>query len=844
MIYLSELLDVAGVRAESDALPERFPGFAFDSRRVREGDLFVAMRTDRGDGHEFIADALAAGAAAVLCERWDGDEGLAILSADPLETVRRYAELAISRFGPRVVAIAGSVGKTSTREFAAHILGGQLDVFRNPDNFNDLVGLPLAIGELDPGHEVAVLEMATDSHGEMAALAKLAPPSICVLTQFDETYLDYFGSMDALAEEHRAIVDALPADGLLIYPADDPVAERLAASFDGRKISYGFESDAAVRASGLEIEIDVTKFTLKMGEDSKPVRIGMPGLHNVRNALAAAALGLSLDMDIGEIAGRMATLEPVEGRFRLLESEAHGALFDDTFSNGPASLDAALRHFDGTGLQPVGILGGIRHLGEAGPEVTDRLGPLLQAGLSALITYGDAGKPLGDAALAAGLPPDRLKEAHTIFQAAELVADLADADTPVFVKGAAEDRLERLTEKLLGAKAQANKLLCRQSPAWGQIVTVNPDAPVWIQIDLDAIGANTRRVLEIVGPEVSLLAVLKAEGYGHGALKVAVAAVRAGAGGVAVARLDEARSLREAGFSESILVLGATAPAESRQAVLSDCTLTVFDRRGIEALVRASAAIRRDVPVHLKIETGMGRLGADVAEAASLASQIDETEWLRLDGTFTHLGRADLEDKADALAQLDRFDEALVAIRKAGVSPGLVHAANSAAALTIPRARYDAVRCGITLLGLDPAVTEVLPDGFTPALTMKARIAQVKDLPAGSHVGYGTAGLLEKDTRVAVVAAGYGDGLRRGPNNLGPVLVRGRPADIIGDVCMDMFMIDVSAIPAVQAGDEVTLIGGGMHSPVSVDRVAQQTGTIGYEVITQLLPRVPRVPRV
>ncbi len=841
MIYLSDLLDVAGVWAESDALPERFPRFAFDSRRVRESDLFVAMRTDRGDGHEFIADALEAGAAAVLCEQWAGDNGLAILSDDPLEAVRRYAMLAIGRFGPRVVAIAGSAGKTSTREFAAHILAGRFNVFRNPENFNDLVGLPLAIGELDPGHEIAVLEMATDSHGEMAELAKLAPPSICILTRFDETYLEYFGSMDALAAEHRAIVEALPADGLLIYPAEDPVAKRLAASFDGRKLSYGIESDVAVRASGLEIEIDATEFTLEIGGYSEPVTIGMPGLHNVRNALAAAALGLALDMEIGEIAGRIAALQPVEGRFRLLKNEAHGALFDDTFSNGPASLETALRHFDSTKLHPVGILGGIRHLGDAGPEVIDRLGPLLQAGLSALITYGDAGRSLGNAALAAGLPPDRLKEAHTISQAGELIAELADADTPVFVKGAAEDRLERLTEKLLGEKAQAEKLLCRQSPAWRQIMTVNPDAPVWIQIDLDAVGANTRRVLEIVGPDVSLLAVLKAEGYGHGALKVAAAAVRAGAGGVAVARLDEARSLRQAGFDESILVLGATAPAESRQAVLSGCTLTVFDRRGIEALAQAAAAIRRAVLVHLKIETGMGRLGAGVDEAASLAKRIADAEWLQLEGTFTHLGRADLEDKTDALAQLDRFDRALAAIRKARVSPGLVHAANSAAALTIPQARYDAVRCGIALLGLDPAATATLPDGFTPALTMKARIAQVKDLRAGSYVGYGTAGLLKKDTRVAVVAAGYGDGLRRGPNNPGPVMVREQPADIVGDVCMDMFMIDVSGIPTVQAGDEVTLIGGGKHSPVSVDRVARQTGTISYEVITQLLPRVPRV---
>ena len=841
MIYLDDLLETGGMRSIPEALPERFPRFAFDSRRVREGDLFVAIRTDRGDGHEFIGDAIAAGAAAVLCERWEGDDGRAILSDDPLEAVRRYATLAIRRFGPRVVAVTGSVGKTSTREFAAHLLADRFDVFRNPENYNDLVGLPLAIGELDPGHEVAVLEMASDSHGEMTELAKLTPPSICVLTRFDETYLEYFGSMDALATEHKAIIDALPEDGVVIYPADDPVAGGLASTFDGRRLSYGLETGAEVRADDLVTDMGSTTFTLEAGEVRVPVKLPLPGVHNVQNALAAAALGTALGLATEEIAQRIATVDAVAGRFRLLTSDAHGALFDDTFSSGPASLEAALKHLDSAGFQPVAVLGGIRHLGDAEPEVMDRLGPLLATNLQTLICYGDAGKTLGDAAKVAGLPPDHVKEAHTISQAGELVAELTAADTPVLIKGAPDDRLERLTEKLLHEPTRAPELLCRQSPAWRQIVTLNPDAPVWIQIDLDAIGANTRRVMEIVGPKVSLLAVLKAEGYGHGALKVASAAVRAGAMGVAVARLDEARSLRQAGFTESILVLGATAAAESRQAVLTGCALTVFDTRGIEALARAAEAIRRITPAHLKIETGMGRLGAHVLAAADLAMRVENAEWLRLDGTFTHLGRADIEDKSDALTQLDRFDEALAAIRDAGVSPGLVHAANSAAALTIPRSRYDAIRCGIALLGLDPAATAPLPGGFTPALTMKARIAQVKELPAGSYVGYGTAGRLGRDTRVAVVTAGYGDGLRRGPGNPGGVLIRGQQATILGDVCMDMFMVDISTIPTARAGDEVTLIGGGRDSAVSVDKVAQHTGTIGYEVVSQLLPRVPRV---
>jgi len=840
VIYLGDLMEATAAAVPPAGLPERFAGFAFDSRRVREGDLFVAIRTDRGDGHDFIAEALRAGAAAVLCATTPPGGGSAILVEDPLEAVRKYAALALRRFAPRIVGITGSAGKTSVREFAAHVLSDRFEVFRNPENYNDLVGLPLAIGALDPGHEVAVLEMASDSHGEMGGLAEIAPPAICVLTRFDETYLEYFGLLDAIAAEHGALVRALPADGLLIYPADDPVATGLAETYAGRKIAYGLATGADVRATAAQTEADGSAFELGMDGATTTVTLPVPGRHNVENALAAAALAGALGMDRDRIAARLGSLEPVAGRFRRLPGAGHGTLYDDTFSNGPASLRAALAHLRESETAPVVVLGGIPHLGGAGEAVAARLGPEIAATVGELICYGDTGHGFARAAREAGLATERVHQADTIEQARALVAELAGTDTAILVKGSSRDRLERLSGLLMAKPETAAELLCRQSPAWRQIATVNPDAPVWVQVDLDAIAANACRIQEIVGP-AAMLAVLKAEAYGHGALKVATAAMRAGAGGVAVARLDEARNLRRAGFRDPLLVLGATATAESRQAVLSSCALTVFDERGIDALARAAAALRQIVPVHLKIETGMGRLGVASEDAVALAERIVAAEGLHLQGTFTHLGRADVADKTDANAQLDRFDAALAAIGAADISPGLVHAANSAAALTIPRARYDAVRCGIALLGIDPAETCPLPEGFSAALTMKARVAQVKDVVAGSFVGYGEAGRLARDTRIAVVAAGYGDGLRRGPENAGQVVIRGEPAAIVGNVCMDMFMIDVTAIPGTRAGDEVTLIGGGADSPVSADAIARATGTIPYEVISQLLPRVPRV---
>jgi alanine racemase len=308
-----------------------------------------------------------------------------------------------------------------------------------------------------------------------------------------------------------------------------------------------------------------------------------------------------------------------------------------------------------------------------------------------------------------------------------------------------------------------------------------------------------------------------------------------------VARLDEARALRRAGFGQPVLVLGYTPAAQAESAVRAECDLTVFDLKTVAALERAARSAGRKPTVHLKVDTGMGRLGAHIGDAAGLAQTISQSEWLVLGGVFTHLGRADAQDKSDALGQLARFDRALTSIRKRGVNPGTVHAANSAATVSIPAARYDMVRCGVAVYGIDPSPAMRLPDGFVPALSMYARIAQVRDLPAGSYVGYGTAGRLDRDARVAVVAAGYGDGVRRGPDNWGPVLVRGQTAPIIGNVCMDMLMIDVSHVPEARQGDEVVLLGTQLGRDLSTRDAGARVGTITYEIVTELLSRVPRV---
>ena len=374
--------------------------------------------------------------------------------------------------------------------------------------------------------------------------------------------------------------------------------------------------------------------------------------------------------------------------------------------------------------------------------------------------------------------------------------------------------------------------------ASASVHTVNADGPVWIKIDLRAVESNVRRILEVVGRDIQLFAVIKADGYGHGAQRIAAAALRGGASGFAVSRLSEVPNLRDAGITAPIIVLGHTPPAHARWAVSADCQPTVFDRRGVDSLRRAASSMGKRLPVHLKIDTGMGRLGATPDDAPGLAEYIVGSNSLEIAGVMTHLGRAGEADKTHSKGQLAVFDRALSEIRARGIDPGIVHAANTAAAVHIPESRYDMVRCGIAVYGLDPSLESPLPGGFSPAVTMSARVAQVKKLSAGTYVSYGSAGKLERDSTIAVVGAGYGDGFRRGPNSWGPVLVRGRKAPVVGNVCMEMFMIDVTGIPGVKQGDEVVLIGTQSGETLSAYEAARRVGTISYEIITQMLPRL------
>lgn len=359
----------------------------------------------------------------------------------------------------------------------------------------------------------------------------------------------------------------------------------------------------------------------------------------------------------------------------------------------------------------------------------------------------------------------------------------------------------------------------------------------WIEVDHDAIRHNLS-VLRRRAPEAAVIAVVKANAYGHGDVAVARTLVAAGAERLAVATVDEAVRLREAGIGAPILVLWGIGEAEIDAVIAHDLEPMVDDARAIALLSAADPA--RPVRVHLKLDTGLGRQGADPALATELATAIVGSPALRLAGTMSHLASPG-EDEAYTEVQLLRLARALDGMRSAGIDPGLVHVAATGAILAGGHELHGAVRPGIGLYGLCPAWATAARAELRPALALKARALRLFDLAAGEGIGYGLRFRAARDTRIATLGIGYGDGWPRIHANNGAVLVRGQRAPIVGAVSMDGLMVDIGGIAGVTYADEFVLIGEQEGARITADEVAAERRTINYEVTTALRGRLPRL---
>jgi alanine racemase len=385
---------------------------------------------------------------------------------------------------------------------------------------------------------------------------------------------------------------------------------------------------------------------------------------------------------------------------------------------------------------------------------------------------------------------------------------------------------------------------------------LHSDSPlIWAEVDLDAIAKNVRELGRLVKPAARLLVAVKANAYGHGSVEVARTALAHGADWLGVARFEEAVELREAGIAAPILIFGYTQPRCTRELIRLHLTQSVYSLETARSLSEQAAGSGDRLKVHLKVDTGMGRLGiltdehrpglAGVAPADAAVREVLQMAalpGLHMEGVFTHFASADSADKTYTEKQLALFTDFLGRLQKAGLSFEIRHAANSGGIIDMSPTHLDMVRAGISLYGLYPS-DEVRKSSIplTPALAWKARIVHLKQVPAGFHVSYGMTHRTAQPTTIATVPVGYGDGYSRLLSNRGVMLVGGRRASIVGRVCMDLTMIDVGHIPAVAVDDEVVMLGRQGEEAVTADEIAALVGTINYEVVTAISGRVPRI---
>ncbi len=854
MIELADLLNATGGVLHGPAFAGRFSSFLYDSRLLAQpgteggaepgsAPLFAAVKSDKGDGHDYILDAVARGASGVLCQQpvdLAAHDVTCVVVPDTRAALLAYAGWALQRPNLTTVGITGSAGKTTAKELIAAILAmGGRPIFHNRGSINGRYGLSIAAGELEPQHELAVLELAADSFDEIRDLVTLTKPQVGVVTSIGEAHLATFGSLAAIAEEKGRLLEALPPSGLAVLNADDPHVLALAGRTQAQVVTVGAHRQADLRIHhlhahehGLLLAFSDSRGWLaqRLGAHSLPaealvVRSQLLGRHHAPLLLAALAVGAWLGVPLAEITAALAQFAPLPGHLRRLAGLRGALLLDDTVNASPAAMQAALEVLAlFQDRLRVAVLGDMWDLGAYEAEAHRQAGRQAAAVADWLLVKGQRAQEIAAGALDAGLPPNRIFRAYTdadilrfleqlvggklvrpsgeaidhhtskpVAQSpspSEMVSNHLITQPPshpiiqspshlvtqslshpvILLKADRPARMERIVADLLAEPERAGELLVRQSPGWLQVRPLTQDRPTWLEVDLEALAGNVRRAQEIVGPDVAICAVLKADGYGHGAGSVARTALNNGARMLAVACLAEAVALRRAAIDAPILVLGYTPAWQARDTVRHDVTATVYDLDVARALSQAAADMNRPARVHVKVDTGMARLGLLPDEVVPFVQELAVLPGLVVEGIFTHFSVADSADpqhQAHTLAQLVAFQRVLAGLRSLGLAVPLVHAANSAATLSWPASHFNMVRPGIALYGLAPSPDVPLPAGFRPVLSWKTQVAQVKTLQPGAPVSYGNTFVTARETRVAVAPVGYADGFRRGPAHWG-----------------------------------------------------------------------------
>ena len=789
-----------------------------DSRSLcfPEETLFFALRSSRNDGHRYIDDLYRRGvrnfvvdAKGILEFHANGTEGMKdanfLVVPSPLAALQRLAERHRDEFNVPIVGITGSNGKTMVKEWLYQLLLPSQKIVRSPRSYNSQIGVPLSVWLLNEQTEVGIFEAGISQPGEMFALRDIIQPTIGVLTTLGPAHQENFRSMEEKCMEKLELMHDTEA---MVYPSDNDIVSRCIRrmNYKGEKISWSMCDE---QAAFFVKEVKGMRITYIWQGEENCYTIPFIDEASIENSITCAAVALYMGVTPSQLADRMPKLEPVAMRLEVKPGQRGCVIINDSYNNDVNSLDIALDFMNRReATKKTLVLSDIYQSGTAPEALYTQVSELaVKRGIDKFIGIGpelsaQADKiQIADKAFFADVPHFLSSEAFTGLR-----------NELILLKGARNFGFDQITE-LLEQKVHETIL----------------------EVNLNAVVDNLNYFRSFLKPDTKMVCMIKADAYGAGAIEIAKTLQDQRVDYLAVAVADEGVTLRKAGITSNIMIMN---PEMTAFKTMFDYDLEpeVYSFRLLDALIKA--ARKEGItgwPVHIKFDTGMHRLGFDpVDDIYKLVDRLKHQTAIIPRSVFSHFVGSDSDGFDDFSAQqFALFQDGSEKLQAAFSHRILRHMDNSAGIEHFPERQMDMCRLGIGLYGVDPRDNHILHT----VSTLKTTILQLRHVPKGETVGYSRKGKIERDSVIAAIPIGYADGLNRHLGNRNCYcLVKGQKAEYVGNICMDVAMIDVTDIPCVE-GDQVEIFGE--HLPVTV--LSDTLDTIPYEIMTGVSNRVKRV---
>ncbi|MFC2175412.1 bifunctional UDP-N-acetylmuramoyl-tripeptide:D-alanyl-D-alanine ligase/alanine racemase [Bacteroidota bacterium] len=817
---LQEIASVLEAPCPLEFQDVRIKELAIDSRKVvlPSQSLFFAIKGDRHDGHKFINELYEKGVRAFVvsanfkvgtaCE-----DAYFIKTNDSLLALQKVAAAKRAQFNYPVIGITGSNGKTIVKEWLYQLLNNDVNIIRSPKSYNSQVGVPLSVWKMNEDHQLALFEAGISQPSEMVKLERIIRPTIGVFTNLGQAHDENFADANQKAREK---LDLFQHVETLIYCKDYLIIEQEIQQYpfasSPKRLSWSRKTAANLQIGRVEKNEVQTKIQGIYKHNFIEITISFTDEASIENAIHCWAVMLHLEIENSIIAERMLMLTPVAMRLELKQGINNCSVINDSYNSDLQSIAIALEF-----LQQQ----------QQHPKRTLILSDILQTGRKETELYKEVAQLLDEKKVdrLIGIGPG-ISSQQSLFKTGSVFyptteAFISDYDSRSFLNE---------TILLKGARAFGFEQISR-------IIQQKTHQTV-LEINLSAIVHNLNLIKSLLKPEVQIMVMIKASGYGSGSFEIANVLQFHHVSYLAVAYADEGVELRKAGISMPIMVLN---PEEQSFDTIIQYGLEpeIYSLRALSLLENAVArnrSLEAPINVHLKLNTGMNRLGFSENELNQLIVRLSNNKQLKITSVFSHLAASENpEQDAFTKRQIAQFERMSAAIKAHFDYPFLRHICNSFGIVRFPEAQYDMVRLGIGIYGVAP--DSPITDRLQHVSTLRTTITQIHNLQKGDTVGYGRVETVNDTMRTATLPIGYADGLnRKNGNRQGSVLISNYRAPIIGNVCMDMCMVDVTGIPC-QEGDDVVIFG----KDLPITEFAKTSETIPYEVLTNISARVKRV---